>query len=133
MKKTLTDIDGALAAQRAADAPFKPRPDKNVDATFGIHQKQGGQLSMGNKVVQFDGNKNTLTVDNRKHTSAPRIRALRTPKHSRPGQWNSDDHKVYKSVIAQTKVKLFPNRTGGHTLHGNGSTCSRKWLYLEKG
>ena len=31
MKKTLTDIDGALTAQRAADA--RPRPDKIVDTT----------------------------------------------------------------------------------------------------
>ena len=31
MKKSLTDIDGALAAQRAAEARSKPPPDKNAD------------------------------------------------------------------------------------------------------
>ena len=43
MRKTLTDIDGALSAQRV-DA--RPRPDKNVDTTFGLYQKQHGQLGM---------------------------------------------------------------------------------------
>ena len=49
MKKRLTDIDGALAAQRATDA--RSRPDTNVDTTFGLYRKQDGQLSMGNKAV----------------------------------------------------------------------------------
>ena len=43
MKKTLTDIDGALAAQRVDP---RTRPDKNADTTFGLYQKQDGQLSM---------------------------------------------------------------------------------------
>ena len=38
MKKTLTCIDGALTAQR-------------TDTTFGLFQKQDGQLGMGNSVV----------------------------------------------------------------------------------
>ena len=40
MKKTLTDIDGALMAQRATDARL--RPDKNIDTTFGLYRRQGG-------------------------------------------------------------------------------------------
>ena len=48
MKKTLTDIDGTLAAQHV-DA--RHRPDKNADIIFGLFQKQDGQLGMGNKVV----------------------------------------------------------------------------------
>ena len=43
MKKTLMDIDGALAAQ-LVDA--RPRPDKNADATFGLFQRLDGQLGM---------------------------------------------------------------------------------------
>ena len=45
MKKTLTDIDGAL--NRATDA--KSQLDKNTDTTFGIHQRQNWQLGVGNK------------------------------------------------------------------------------------
>ena len=39
MKKTLTDVEGALRAQRATDA--KPRPDKNADTTFETRNKMG--------------------------------------------------------------------------------------------
>ena len=54
MKKALTDIDGALIAQRA-DAPFKLPLDKYANVTFGVYKKQDGQLVMGNKVIWGDG------------------------------------------------------------------------------
>ena len=44
MKKTLTDIGGALAAQRV---DVRPRPDKNVDTTFGLFQKKMGNYRYG--------------------------------------------------------------------------------------
>ena len=69
MKKTLTDIDGALTAQRATDA--RPPLNKNTDATFGIHRKQDGQLGMGNKVVLFDASRNTLSVDDKEYKLSP--------------------------------------------------------------
>ena len=50
MKKTLTDIDGALAAQRV-DA--RPPPSKSADTIFGFYKKDG-QLSTGNKAVRLD-------------------------------------------------------------------------------
>ena len=53
--------DGALTTQRATDA--KPSRSKNTDTTFGVYKRQDWQLSLGNKVVQFDGNKITLSVD----------------------------------------------------------------------
>ena len=56
MKKTLTDIDGAL--NRSA-----PQPGKNVDTTFDIYMRGDGELVMGNKVVQVGENEKTLTVD----------------------------------------------------------------------
>ena len=56
IKKTFTDNDGAL--NRSA-----PQPGKNVDTTFGIYMRGDGELVMGNKVVQLDENKKTLTVD----------------------------------------------------------------------
>ena len=49
MKKTLTDIDGALTVQRVdARLPL----NKNTDTTFGIHKRQDGQLGMGNILIR---------------------------------------------------------------------------------
>ena len=62
MKKTVTNIDGALTAQRV-DA--KPQPSKNVDTTFGIYMRQDGKLAMGNEVVQINRNKRNFSVDDR--------------------------------------------------------------------
>ena len=60
MKKTSTDIDGALTAQRVdARLPL----NKNTDTTFGVYQRQDGQLGMGNKVVRLDANGKTILVD----------------------------------------------------------------------
>ena len=58
MKKTLTDIDGALTTQHA-----RSKSDKNIDISFGLYRKQDGQLSMGNKAVRLNVNGKTLTVD----------------------------------------------------------------------
>ena len=110
MKKTLTDIDGALTAQRV-EAPSKPRPDKNTDNTFGICKNQDGQLGVGNKVVQFEVNKYTLTVDGKVYNITPGLEALIVLKHPLPTQYNSDDYKAYKSLVAQTKVKSTPSRS----------------------
>ena len=52
MKKTLTDIDGALTTRRATDA--RPRLNKDADTTFGVYKRQDGQLSMGNKQSSAD-------------------------------------------------------------------------------
>ena len=53
---------------------------------------------------------------------------LITPKHQRPGHWNSNYFKAYKSLVAQTKVKSFPNRiTGAARPH-----ASWKWKHMLK-
>ena len=109
MKKTLTDIDGALTARRF-DA--KPQSSKNVDTTFGIYMRQDGQIAIGNKVVQVDENKKTLTVDGALYEFTPGLRVLIMLKHPRPNQWDSRDYQAYKSLCAQTKVRLFPNQAG---------------------
>ena len=71
MKKTLTDIDGALTAQRATDA--RPPPNKNTDTTLCLYRKQDGQLCTGNKVVRLDENEKTLTVDDTEYKLTPII------------------------------------------------------------
>ena len=108
MKKPSTDIDGALTAQRATDA--RPRPDKNTDTTFDLYKKQDGQLGMGNKAVRLDGK--ALIVNGTEYNLTPDLLVMITNKHPRAGQWNSNDYKAYKSLVAQTKVKSFPNRAG---------------------
>ena len=77
MKKTLTDIDGALAAPDA-----RPRSDKNVDNTFGFFKKQDGQLGMRNKILQLDGNGKPLLVDDTKYKLTPGLLVLITKKSS---------------------------------------------------
>ena len=106
MKKTLKDIDGALTAQREHATVAKPQPSNNIDTTFGIYRRQDGQLGMGSKVVQVDGE--ILTVDDTEYNLAPGLRVLVSSKHLRPGQWKTDDYQVYKSPVAQTKVRSNP-------------------------
>ena len=52
---------------------------------------------------------------------------LITNKYLRREQYNSNDLKVYKSLVAQTKVKSFPNRTDGARPH-----TTWKWKYMLK-
>ena len=54
IKKTLTDMDGALATQRV-EAPSKTPLNRNTDTTFGLYKKRDRQLGMGNKVVRMVG------------------------------------------------------------------------------
>ena len=135
MKKKLTDIDGASAAQ-CVEAR-SPTPSKNVDTTIGIYRREDGQLVMGSKVVQLNGNKKSLTVDATELT--PGLEVLIVQKHPRPPQYNSNDY-----TIIIEHINLFVHRQRldhsriqqvllDHTLHGNISICLGKWLYLEKG
>ena len=110
MKKTLTDIDGAL--NRTA-----PQPGKNVDTTFGIYMRGVGELVMGNKIVEIDENKKILNVDDTGYDLTPGLRALIMQKHSRLSQWPSSDYQAYKSLCAHTKVRLFPNSAGAARPH----------------
>ena len=82
---------------------------------------------MGNKIVQFDGNKKTLTVDDTEYKLSPGLEALVMLKHPRPTQFNSNDYQVYKSLVTQTKVKSFPNREGTARPH-----ATWKWKHMLK-
>ena len=98
MKKTLSDIDGAL------NRTVVPQPGKNVD---GIYTRGDGELVMGNKIVEIDGNKKILTVDDEENDLTPGCMALIMQKHPRPSHWLSSDYQVYKSLSAQ--VISHPN------------------------
>ena len=122
MKKTLTDIDEALAAQHVDARP--PPPSKPADTTFGFYKKDG-QLRMGNKAVQLDINGKTLTVDDTVYKLTSGLLELITNKHPRPDQYNSNDKRLYILLVAQTKVKSFPILTDGARPH-----ATWKWMYM---
>ena len=126
MKKALTDIDGSLAAQ-LVEAPSETPLNKNTDTTFGIHRRQDGQVGIGNKEARIDANGKTLSVDDTGYKLTPGLFVLITKKHPRAGLWNSNDYQVYKSLVAQTKVKSFPNRTGASRPH-----ATWKWMHMLK-
>ena len=105
MKKTLTDIDGALTAQHVG---ARPPPSKTAGTTFGFYRKDG-QLNMGNKPVQLDTKRKILTLDDTVYKLKPGLLELITNKHPQPDQYNSNDREVYRSHVAQTRVKSFLN------------------------
>ena len=122
MKKTLTDIDGALAAQHV-DA--RPPPRKTADTTFGFYTEDG-KLSMGNKAVRLDIKRKILTVDDTVYKLTSGLLELITNKHPQPNQYKSNDKEVYRSLVAETRVKLFPNRTDGARPH---ATWKFKYMF----
>ena len=126
MRKALTNVDGALAAE-LVEAPSKMPINENTDTTFGIHRRQDGQLGIGNKVVRLNANGKTLSVDDTEYKLTPGLLLLITKKHPRAGQRNSNDYQVYKSLVAQTKVESFPNRTGASRPH-----ATWKWKHILK-
>ena len=69
---------------------------------------------MGNKAVRLDVKRKILTVDDIKYKLTPGLLEFITNKHPRRSQWNPND---FKSLVAQTKVKSFPNRTDGARPH----------------
>ena len=86
---------------------------------------------MRNKAVQLDIKKKMLTVDDKVYKLTSGLLELITNKHPRPGPYNSNDKEVYRSLVAQTRVKSFPNRTDSATW--KWKYMPKKWLYLEKG
>ena len=123
MRKTLTNIDGGLVQR--TEASSKPPLDQIVDVIFGIYTRQDGQLVMGYKIVQID--RKTLKVDGTEYQLKPGLRPLISRKYPRPGQWNSNDYLGNKELVAQTKVKSYPNRAGTAQPH-----ATWKWNHMLK-
>ena len=86
---------------------------------------EDGQLSMGIKAVQLKGN--TLIVDDTEYKLTPGLHALITLKQPLSTQWNSNDYQAYKKLVAQAKVRSFPNRTDTARPH-----ATWKWKKLLK-
>ena len=75
----------------------------------------------------LDANGKTLSVDDTGHKLTPGLFVLITKKHPWAGQWNYNNYQVYKSLVAQTMVKSFPNRTGASRPH-----AAWKWKHMLK-
>ena len=123
VKKALEDIDGALKAQQHSKPPPSP-PQK--DLTFGIHATGDGRYAMGNSIVYIAGN--TLKVDDKENELTPGLRMLILYKNPRPQHYTSDDYSVYKAIVAQTRVRAYPNKRTGSAR----SRSTWKWKHMPK-
>ena len=66
---------------------------------------------MGNSIVHIEGN--TLKVDDKEYELTPGLRMLILYKKPRPQHYTSDDYSVYKAIVAQTRVRAYPNKRAG--------------------
>ena len=94
MRKTLTGIDGALAAQHVEALNRATDVKSSNDTTFGFYMEDG-QLSMGIKTEQLKGN--ALIVDTEYKLTID-VRALIELEQPRANQWNSSDYQAYNKT-----------------------------------
>ena len=71
---------------------------------------------MGNKAVRLNIKRKILTVDDTVYKLTSGLPESITNKHPLPDQYNNDKE-VNRSLVAQTRVKSFPNRTDGARPH----------------
>ena len=125
VKKASEDIDGALKAQQQHTIP-PPSPSQK-DLTFGIHATGDRRYAMGNSIVHIEGN--TLKVDDKEYELTPGLRVLIPYKKLRPQHYTSDDYYVYKAIVAQTRVKAYPNKRTGSAR----PRSTWEWKHMLKG
>ena len=53
---------------------------------------------------------NTLKVDDKEYELTPGLRMLILYKKPRPQHYTSEDYSVYKAIVAQTRVRDYPNK-----------------------
>ena len=135
MKKTLTDIDGALAVQRAtADRPplegsreksARPRPYKQTDRTFGFYKRKEGHLGMGDKVVGLGGRREILYVEDGMYDLTDGLNTLITHRRPLRKEYIDHDYKTYRALVVQTNVRKSPNPAGAVNPYRNW-----KWKHM---
>ena len=108
VQKALEDTDVALKAGHRTIPPPSP-PQK--DLTFGIYATGDGRYAMGNSIVHIEGN--TLKVDDKEYELTPGLRVLILYKKPRSQHYISDDYSVYKAIVAETRVRAYPNKRTG--------------------
>ena len=82
---------------------------------------------MGNSVVHIEGN--TLKVDDKEYSQTPGLRVLILYKKRRPRYYTSDDYSVYKAIVAQTRVRVYPNKRTGSAR----PSFTWKWKHMLRG
>ena len=113
VKKPLEDIDGTLKAKRCAIVKPAPPPPhlEYILNTFGIYATADGRNAMGNCIVNIEGN--TLKVDDKEYELTAGLRMRILYKIPRPQHYTSDEYSVYKAIVAQTRVRAYPNKRTG--------------------
>ena len=56
---------------------------------------------------------NTLKIDDKEYELTPGMRMLILYKKPRPQHYTSEDYSVYKAIVAQTRVRAYPNKRTG--------------------
>ena len=128
--KKSENIDGTLKAQQrtiARPPPPSPSSPPQKDLTFGIHATGGGRNAVGNSIVHIEGN--TLKVDDKEYELTPGLRMLILYKKPRPQHYTSDDYSIYKAIVAQTRVRAYPNKRAGSTPQHS----TWKWKHMLRG
>ena len=114
VKKALEDIDGTLKAHQrtiARPTPSSPPSPPQKDLTFGIHATGDGRNAMGNSIVHIEGN--TLKVDDKEFDRTPGLGMLILYKKPRQQHYTSEYYFVYKAIVAQIRVRAYPNKCTG--------------------
>ena len=106
--------------------PSLPSPLQK-DLTFGIHATGDGRYGMGNSIVHIEWN--TLKVNDKEYDLTPGLRMLILHKKPRQQHYTSDDYSVYKAVVAQTRVRDYPNKCTGPVRPGS----KWKWKHMLSG
>ena len=114
MKKTLADIDGALAVQRATEPPLeeskgesarKRRAYNQTGRTFGVFKTKDGHPVMGDKVVRVGLDGENIYVEGEMYHLTPGLNALITYRQPKHEDYADDEYATYRALIAQTNVK----------------------------
>ena len=86
---------------------------------------------MRKSIVHIEGN--TLKVDDKEYELTPGLRMLILYKKPRHQHSTSNDYSVYKAIVAQTRVRSYPNRRTGSARPRSTwkwkHICSVVWLY----
>ena len=71
----------------------------------------------------------TLKVDDKEYELTPGLRMLILYKKPQPQHYTSDDYSVYKAIVAQTRVRAYPNKRTGSAR----PRSTWKWKHMLRG
>ena len=68
-------------------------------------------------------------MDDKEYELTPGLRMLILYKKPRPQHYTSDDYSVYKAIVAQIRVRAYPNKRTGSA----GPRSTWKWKHMLRG